>query len=213
MTLPNEQLRTILRRAYGCAHLGVCKQARFEPSAGHIPRGFLGATGELDEVEAIFVIAEPGHPGPNEAYSNGLSADELLAEAVGHTYRCYRDGVDQFHRNMRWVLQRLWPGDFDSQLRKVWITEGRLCSIDKEIGAFNDRLCAPSYLSQQIEMLPSAAVVLFGGKARHRAAQVPGLSNRFVVPARALAPPGANHAVSRPSWENVVKLIQSRRLQ
>lgn len=212
MRLPNDALIEVLREAYCCPHFGSCKQAKFRPSVGHIPRGFLGASGDLCDVEAIFVVAEPGHPGPSETYPDGASAGQLLQEAVGHTYNCYRNGIDQFHRNMRWVMDQLWPGEFDEQLRRVWITEGRLCSIDREIGAFNDRLCAPLYLRRQLELMPSATVVLFGGKAQHRAAQVSIVSDRLVIGARALAPPGANHKASRVSWANAIDAIVSRRL-
>lgn len=213
MHLPNDELLAVMREAYQCRHFGSCKQAKFDPRSGHVPRGFLGATGELENVEAIFVLAEPGHPHPDEAYSDGGTPDQLLSEAVGHTYRSYRDGADLFHRNMRWVMDQLWPGSFDEKLRRVWITEGRLCSIDQEIGAFNDKLCAPTYLSRQLALMPAAAIVLFGGKAQQRVAGLRGLDGRVVVDARALAPPGANQKASKPSWQAAIEAIQSRRLQ
>jgi hypothetical protein len=213
MHLPNEQLLVVMREAYGCRHFGSCRQAKFDPRSGNVPRGFLGATGDLRDVEAIFVIAEPGHPHPDERYSDQALPYQLLSEAVSHAHRSYRDGTDLFHRNMRWVMDQLWPGSFDEKLGRVWITEGRLCSIDIEIGGFNDKLCAPTYLSRQIALMPSAAIVLFGAKARQRVSALSGLEGRVVVEARALAPPGANHKGSKPSWQNAIDVIRSRRAQ
>lgn len=213
MHLPNEELLAVMREAYGCLHFGTCRQAKFDPKSGQIPRGFLGATGDLTDVEAIFIIAEPGHPHPDERYSDEARPEQLLSEAVRHTYRSYRDGTDLFHRNMRWVMDQLWSGSFDEKLGRVWITEGRLCSIDNEIGAFNDKLCAPTYLSRQLSLMPSAPIVLFGGKARQRVAGFSGLENRLVIEARALAPPGANHKASKPSWESAIDIIRSRRVE
>lgn len=208
MRFPNEQLLAVMREAYSCGYFGSCRQAKFDPKSGHVPRGFLGATGDLGNVEAIFVIAEPGHPHPDERYSDGASTNQLLSEALGHTYKSYREGTDLFHRNMRWVMDQLWPGTFDEKLDRVWITEGRLCSIDSEIGAFNDKLCAPAYLSRQIELLPSAAIVLFGAKAKQRVAGMAGLQGRVVVEARALAPPGANHKAAKPSWQHAIETVR-----
>ena len=211
MQMPNEQLLAVMREAYPCRHFGSCRQAKFDPKAGHVPRGFIGATGELRNVEAIFIMAEPGHPHPDEHYSETAPTD-LLSQALLHTYKSYRDGTDLFHRNMRWVMDQIWPGSFDEKLGRVWITEGRLCSIDSEIGAFDDKLCSPTYLGRQIDLLPSAAIVLFGGKARQRVAGLPALEGRVVIEARALAPPGANQRLSRPSWQNAIDIIQLRQV-
>jgi hypothetical protein len=58
-----------------------------------------------------------------------------MAQAVADTHRTIRDGREQFHRNLRWFLDQLWPGrPFDDKLRHVWITEGRLCSVTVEAG-------------------------------------------------------------------------------
>jgi hypothetical protein len=210
MRLPNEKLIAVMREAYACQHFGSCRQAIFDPAKGHVPRGFLGATRALSDVRAIFVLAEPGHPHHDEKYTEAGSAEKLLSEAIFHTYKSYRYGTDVFHRNMRWVMDELWPGAFDEQLAHVWITEGRLCSIDTEIGAFNDKLCAPTYLGRQIALMPSAAIVLFGGKARQRVVGLRELEGRTVIEARALAPPGANQKMSRPSWQQAIETIRSR---
>lgn len=105
-------------------------------------------------------------------------------------------------------MSELFPDlTFDQQLRHVWMTEGRLCSITHEIGGVRDRNCAATYLERQLDALPNATVVAFGGKAQHylRGRSAPWLS------ARALAPPGANHAPARPSWEAAIGEVRSRR--
>jgi hypothetical protein len=90
----------------------------------------------------------------------------------------------------------------------VWLTEGRLCSIDVEIGHTKDTTCAKNYLSQQINLMMNASVVAFGGKAK---AYLKGVGIDFIG-AYALAPPGANHTPARPSWENAIAEIRARRL-
>ena len=206
---PNRELFDALIEAYRpCQYLGICRQAIWNPTRGHIPRGFLGATASLADVEVVMVFAEPGHPHGNETYDPGQSPVELLQSGLRHVYDCYRTGTDLFHRNVRWFLSRLYPDlSFDEQLRHAWLTEGRLCSIENETGTTRDALCARHYLARQLDILPNATVVAFGGKAQHyvKHLRVEHLS------AYALAPPGANHKPARPSWERVITQIEDRR--
>lgn len=58
-------------------------------------------------------------------------------------------------------------------------------------------------------MLPNATVVAFGGKAQDYVRRL----KVEHVKAYALAPPGANHTPARPSWENALENIKSRRVQ
>ena len=58
--MPNEALVDVLLPAYTCQHFGKCPDATWFPSEGHVPRGFLGATRALEEVEVVMVLAEPG---------------------------------------------------------------------------------------------------------------------------------------------------------
>ena len=60
--MPNEALVDVLLPAYTCQHFGKCPDATWFPSEGHVPRGFLGATRALEEVEVVMVLAEPGPP-------------------------------------------------------------------------------------------------------------------------------------------------------
>lgn len=97
-------------------------------------------------------------------------------------------------------MRQLYPDvSFDEQLRHVWLTEGRLCSINNEIGALRDHRCAERYLRAELELLPNATVVAFGGKAHDYVRRLK--IRPEPVRAYSLAPPGANHRPARPSWE------------
>lgn len=206
---PNRRLFDALVEAYQpCRQFGTCREAVWNPQRGHIPRGFLGATGELSDVEVVMVFAEPGHPHDNERYNPDHAPARMLESGLRHVYDSYKNGTDLFHRNVRWFLSRLYPGlGFDQQLRHAWLTEGRLCSIHNEIGGTTDPLCARHYLARQLEMLPNATVVGFGDKAQRYLKRL----RADYMAAYALAPPGANHKPARPSWERVVAAIEERR--
>ncbi|MBG6180495.1 hypothetical protein [Arthrobacter sp. CAN_A1] len=208
---PDDKLSALLREAYQpCSNFGTCREAQWDPESGHIPRGFLGATGALDDVELVMVFAEPGHPHRGEVYDSEDSPDTLLENGMRHAYESFANGTDLFHRNVRWFMGQLYPDlTFDEQLRHVWLTDGRLCSIDNEIGRVSGRICAERYLRAELEMLPNATVVAFGGKAHD---YVRRLKIEYVK-AYALAPPGANHKPARPSWEKALEVIESRRVQ
>lgn len=206
---PNAQLLALLLEAYRpCQNFGICREAKWSPADGHIPRGFLGATGELSEVEVVMVLSEPGHPYPGDWHDPDLDAFGILDSGLRQTYECFENGVDLFHRNARWFVSQLYPDlSFDDQLKLIWIAEGRLCSIDAEIGATKDKTCAAHYLTRQLGMLPNATVVAFGNKAKY---YMQGISANWMG-AYALAPPGANHKPARPSWEAVIAEVKARR--
>ena len=207
--IPNSDLFDTLIEAYRpCRHIGTCREAIWSPSHGHIPRGFLGATAQLADVEVVMVFAEPGHPHHDETYNSDQPSADLLKSGLRHVYSSYKNGTDLFHRNARWFLSRLYPDlSFDGQLRHAWLTEGRLCSIANETGATRDPLCAQHYLARQLEILPNATVVGFGGKVQHYLKRL----RAEHLGAYALAPPGANHKPDRPSWERVISTIEVRR--
>lgn len=206
---PNEELVGSLRQAYSpCPNLCMCSGATWKPAAGHVPRGFLGALGDLEEVEVIMVFAEPGHPHDDESYDPEASGEDILMQTVAHTLRSVRDGRDLFHRNIRWFLDRLYPRQtLDTQLRRAWLTESRLCSIPQETGGRTDRICATRYLAEQVRLMPQATVIAFGAKAAHSMRDLP----CNWISAYSLAPPGANHRPARPSWEAAIAVIEAKR--
>jgi len=205
----NTRLETVMLDAFSpCDKFGLCPEATWDPEKGYVPRGFLGATGSLRDVEAIFVFAEPGHPHSSERYNPDCSPIDLMRDGQQHAYKSFKFGEDLFHSNVRWLLDQLWPNlGFDDQLSKVWLTESRLCSIDNEIGNFRDKFCALKHLSRQIALMPAATVIAFGGKAKSNLSK---LSTNYIS-AYALAPPGANHKPARPSWMRAISMVQERR--
>lgn len=206
--LPHPELQKVLLPAYApCAGFGSCPEAVWNPAIGHVPRGFLGACGALTEVRAIMVFAEPGGVYPTDHYDETLSPQHLLAATVVETGRIMATSQDQFHRNVRWFIDQILPGqDFATQLRGVWLTEGRLCSVLQEIGGRKDRSCANRYLARQIALMPQAVVIGFGNKAQ---AYLSALKIDHCA-ARALAPPGANHRPARPSWDATIAEVKLR---
>lgn len=135
--LPDIELLDILEPACApCEALrGACAgTATWLPQHGHVPRGFLGATGRVDDIELALLIAEPGNPHAHSRFGPDLLPQSMITQAVDHTYRCFRDGVDLFHRNMRRILDLAFPG-LDDQLRRAWITNTYLCSAPEVAGS------------------------------------------------------------------------------
>lgn len=207
--LPNERLLAVMLDAYRpCRNFGTCREARWDPEHGQLPRGPLGATGEPEDVEVVMVFSEPGRPLDGERHDPDSGPEGLLRSAMQHTYNCYSAQIDQFHRNVRWFMSEILPElTLDQQLRHVWLTEGRLCSIENEIGSTTDPTCASSFLVRQIEALPEATIVAFGRKAQR---YLGGIGAPFIR-AVALSPPAANYRTARPSWQAAIEQIEARR--
>ena len=220
--LPFPKLLTLMLEAYPCKHFcsqsnGLtnmetevisvsCRQAIWNPKCGHIPRGFLGATGKAEDVKVIMVCAEPGHPLDNETYDANLEPKELIESCIKHTYRCMKNKISPFHKNVINFLDELFPRkSFDEQLRHVWFTESRLCSIKKEIGDGPRLVCASHYLKRQIELMPQADIVAFGGKARYG---LDSLKAKYIS-AWAFAEPGANRPEAKQSWKCAINELRS----
>ena len=209
MKPPNEQILSVMLDAYQpCRNFGKCREAKWDPEHGQMPRGFLGATGKPEDVEVVMVFSEPGHPYGDEGYDAHSGPESLLRSGMQYTYNCHQSGTDQFHKNVRWFMSEVFPSlTFDQQLRHVWLTEGRLCSIEKEIDRTIDPTCASNYLARQIKVLSNATVVAFGWKAQR---YLKGIGISFIR-AYALSPPGANFRKARPSWREAIEQIAARR--
>ena len=204
---PCRELLTIIEPAYApCRNFAdACSSLVWAPHKGQVPRGFLGATGSLREVELVLVFAEPGDPHDEEKH-------ESMDTSLDYTYRCMKLGTDQFHRNVRHILNLCFPEDsFDSQLCKTWMTESLLCSAPKEGGsvkASSWRACAACYLKPQLDLLSQAFVVALGSKAQSRLKSI-GIP---FFPAGAAAPPGCNFPSAKSSWDEVAKILRERRI-
>ena len=197
----------ILSAAYGpCPEFTqACTEMRWNPDAGHVPRGFLGACGELSEVELILVFAEPGDPHIGERHSG-------LDSVYDYATMAFRTGKDLFHRNVRKILNACWPNiPFEQQMRKVWLTELVLCSARAEGGGVSkcaSIACGRRYLLAQLALFPDALVVALGSKARHRLRAV-GVMDFIDV--WAAAPPGCNNAKAPESWKRITVELEQRR--
>jgi hypothetical protein len=203
---------TTLLTAYApCpAFEGACRRMRWSPAQGHVPRGFCGATGSLEEVELVLVCAEPGDPHPGEVHAPKGSPADQLRSAHAYAYNCHKSGKDLFHRNVRFILDSCFPGaDFDEQMRHAWITESVLCSAENECGpvpAAVGRECRDRYLEAQLGLFPRALVVALGRKAAGRLR-----GWRDLVEVDAAAPPRGTSPKAKESWRKIVIKLQEKR--
>ncbi|MCP2067584.1 UNVERIFIED_ORG: hypothetical protein J2Y84_002910 [Pseudomonas reinekei] len=203
---PFGELLSIVEPAYApCSNFtGACSSLAWAPEKGHVPRGFLGATGTAGEVELVLVFAEPGDPHFTDRH-------ETMETALEYTYQCMKNGTDLFHRNVRYILDLCFPEEpFDCQLRKTWMTESLLCSAPKEGGSVKAsawRACSACYLNPQLELLSQALVVALGSKAQSR---LKSIGIPFFA-AGAAAPPGCNFSGARNSWRLAAMTLQERR--
>ena len=208
--LPCGELREVLAPAYApcVAFRHICTKAEWNPARGHVPRGFVGATGSLRDVQLIVLVAEPGGGFSDETYPTSASAQEYISRTVATAYGALRDRRSSFHSNLRFVLDNCWPGEsLDEQLRRTWITETYLCSAEKtagEVPPIAERTCVESYLVRQFALLPGRPIIALGGKAERRVGY-----RAHVISAFAVGKPGSNSPRAQPSW--VAAAAEARR--
>ena len=110
-----------------------------------------------------------------------------------------------FHKNVTRFLDELFPSkSFDNQLRKVWLTESCLCSIAEEIDKAPRCTCASHILKRQIELMPQASIIAFGGKSRDGLDSI----NAEYISAWAFAELGANRPEAKLSWKCVIEELR-----
>ena len=182
---------------------------RWKPERGHVPRGFCGATGALREVQLVLVVAEPGDPHADEVYAPQASPSKLFKKVCRYVYGCFAHGTDQFHRNVRHILDHCWPDlSFDRQLRRAWIAESVLCSASVECGSVPlvvHRNCLDLYLDRELALFPKATVVALGSKAHHRMQPL----RRPFLRVGSVAPPGCNQERVKESWEDIYAAVHA----
>ena len=214
-SLPVIEILDLLEPAYGpCPGFGSkCKDTTtWQTQSGHIPRGYLGATVSVGDVEVVLLVAEPGNPHQGSFFRADRNPRDMATEAARDTYRCFREGTDEFHRNVRCILDLVLPGlTFDDQLAKAWITNTYLCSAARETGpvsASAEKECAGRYLRAQLQLLSGRPVVALGTKAKRRALRlcqaIPDLRDRLFF-AYAASPPGARSPQALPSWRTAAE--------
>ena len=195
----NKKLIEILNAAYKpCSELEHnCNFMKWEPTAGFIPRGFLGATGTIEEVKLVLVCAEPGDPHDGETHTGMESAYE-------YAYHAFETRMDAFHKNIRLIMNMCWPDlSFDERLRKVWITNSILCSVNsryEEIPQYVEKKCAEKFLLPQLKLFPNALIVAMGNKAEKRMKNI-GVIDFISVDSAAA--PGGNTVKAKESWKKI----------
>ncbi len=151
----NPSLADVLRPAYDpCPSFSTtCNEMRWNPAEGHVPRGFRGASGRLEQIELVLVYAEPGDPLPGESHAG-------LESAYAYSASTFANGATQFHRNVRYIINACWPGlPLSEQMKRVWMTESVLCSAPREGGHVRADICdecGMRYLLPQLRLLPHA---------------------------------------------------------
>ena len=213
MAQPAAELIAVLKPAYGpCAEFGKsCKDAaRWKPEQGYVPRGYLGATRSLDDVDVVLLINEPGEPICGDTFQADSDIPHFIGRASANTLQNYEDKTKPLHRNMRYILDLIFPKQsLAQQLRRTWVTETYLCSAP-EPGAYvrtePAKACAKHYLAPQLCLFPGRPVVAFGTKAqvrvKHIADLVPSLLERLIV-AHAAAP--RDYSRARQSWREAAQ--------
>ena len=141
---------------------------------------------------------------------SGGSAESQLISAYSYAYRCFRDGKDLFHRNIRAILNSCFPdASFDDQMRWSWVTDSVKCSAPIECGAVPGhvaRACGSRYLEQELSLFPHALVVALGRKATQRLKGWPGVLN-----VAAAAPPFGTTRAAKETWKAIPERLGAMR--
>jgi hypothetical protein len=201
--LPNKQLVRILEQAYPCAGFETsCRSMCWEPLKGLTPAGYIGATHSIGEVEVMFVLSEPYEAAERQP----LAPDTTPFQHVTHSCRQLYLGLmaqqDQFHRNLRFILEQFFPNlELNDQLKRCWITPTILCSTAHDSSALSEdvfRQCRRQFFIKQLQLFPRATKVALGSKAAE-----------FLKPyceflsATQPSPPACNHRGTREGWVSI----------
>lgn len=161
-------LRNVLEPAYRCVHFdGVCKgQAVWNPTAGHFPRGYFGALGNLDEVKLVMVFAEPAPPSVLQSCLPESANVDTAFQFARESYMEYTGRGGKGHAIVRDILTSAFPGlTLLEIMRRVWITETVLCSARTALAPVESRCeqtCMSTYLVQQLSLFPKAIIAAMG---------------------------------------------------
>ncbi len=206
----NAELRRILEPAYyPCKGFSRACNGLVMPwnsAAGHVPRGFYGALGDLSEVRLVMVLAQPNNPGSDEDHTSGIDS------AFAYAGQRYRHGDDPGHANTRSIIQKCFCGSWQEAMRKVWITNSVLCSVKPPRAKAKkwtkvEQCCGEWYLLRQLLLFPHAVIAAMGTEVHSRVNRlkkyVPHASNigEYVSP---YYRPGWNSPLAKASWDKLV---------
>jgi len=114
---------------------GACQGVmKWNPLAGHVPRGFRGALGTIQDVRLVLICAEPGDPFSTESYPANATPEDYLRDVCRTNWgHLEHPGGDRFAQNVRLILTMAWPGaEVREQMRRTWVTNAVLCSAPVE---------------------------------------------------------------------------------
>lgn len=209
--LPHLDVIATLEQAYNpCpAFKNVCQSMRWTPEAGHIPRGYCGATGEPSNVKLILVCAEPGDPHHEEHHEADGTLAGFIESTCSYSWQCLENKKEQFHQNVRHILDLCWLGkSFHQQMRRTWRTNAVLCSAKLEGGHVPvqiERECVNRYLVRQLNLFSDARIIALGGKAQKRLKRA---GVRDFISAWSAAPPGCNRREAKDSWVEAARIFK-----
>ena len=183
-----KQLRTMLVNMQTCSNFKDCG-ADYAPKKGHVPRGFSGATCNSDEVYLVIVSAQPSKPFTKdkepfleEIYSGDPDRD--VEAVLGAPY--LEPPASPYHKNIRTFLDNVFrsvSSDFDRQLKHVWVTQSRHCSISYGFGKIDESvrlICSWKHLVEQVKLFPNAIVLLAGKKPQQAEGVVREISQNII---------------------------------
>ena len=150
-------------------------------------------------------MSEPEQPATNDGHAFEATPLELINEVCRRTYLGLSAGNNQYHRNLRHILNQIHPGHaLEEQMRRTWITRYLLCSTPSadDIPVAALRECRESFLDRQLELFASARVVALGLAAQKRLKGHPGL-----LECADPAPPGCHQPGARESWSALGKSL------
>lgn len=208
---PCPELVEVLAPAYRCRQFdeACAGNARWDPSAGFVPRGFIGALGRLRDVRLVLLLAEPGNGLPGETHPFDGDPRALIEDLGRYVFEQFDRRPTLFHRNIRYILDQCWPGtSLREQLTRTWVTETYLCSAVGSTAPVPLRswtACRRTYLEPQLELLCDRVIVALGGKAWQRAP-----TSTLIHRAFSPAPPGCNQRGARASWDAVGALVRQK---
>ncbi len=220
----NPKLKVILQPAFpicaGAAEGNGChKKVTIDATKGHLPRGFFGATGEIEDVELVLVVAEPGDPSEGDSTEDLLETYNITTDVFDPKVLDSRTGKPtggEFHEKVRYILDECFPNQlFEDQLRKVWFTESVLCSAEETTKYIKMSVvdeCGHRYLRAQLELFPNAVIGALGGKAFERIQRLK-LKERVIINAWAAAPPGCKRPPAKISWQPIIDAVHKKRQQ
>lgn len=205
------KLEKLLLPAYApCpAFKGTCVgTVKWKPSAGHVPRGFRGATGSLADVGLVLVCDAPGNPFDGEGLDPQLGPGDYLRAVYMASCSHVERRVHRFGQNVHYIIEEAWPGlPFDEQFRKTWLTETVLCSPPRSgdpVPLGVERECMERYLLGQLALFANARVVALGRRAQERL-------KRASIPFRSAPHPSTRMRLSdaRRLWKDAVSGLKA----